>query len=210
MNSAQALAGGLVLLASLAMGGGAGAAAEKPGVFIIVGLVTDTSGMPVGHLPIRVSASRRPLQADPRLGLNDRKLIVSAISASDGTFRVAVPVQPGKMKYYLSFYVRGLFDEVRYARPDRINITSKVKSGKTILFEHRLPFHGSWVKVQETLKAYPKNSLKARILRRYGIAEEIRKDGEEAEVWWYYSRGKRFDFKGDKVVAEKNFSPVIK
>ncbi len=139
-------------------------------------------------------------------------MLVLGVTASDGTFRVVIPVQPGKPKYYLSFFEQGRFDDVRFARPIRIDITRRVNAEKFILYDHQLAFHGAWPNVQETLKAYPKKSPRARVIRRYGIAEEFRKDkdGKKPEVWWYYSKGKRFDFKDGKVVSEKSFTPVFK
>ncbi len=186
--------------------------AAAGGRVVIAGIVTDPLGMPVPQLPVLVSASARPLQADPRLGLKNRKLLVLGVTASDGTFRVVIPVQPGKPKYYLSFFEQGRFDDVRFARPIRIDITRRVNAEKFILYDHQLAFHGAWPNVQETLKAYPKKSPRARVIRRYGIAEEFRKDkdGKKPEVWWYYSKGKRFDFKDGKVVSEKSFTPVFK
>ena len=137
---------------------------------------------------------------------------VSGVTASDGTFRVVIPVQPVKLKYYLSFFDQRRFDDVRFARPSCIDITRKVGAEKFILYDHQLAFHGAWPNVQEILKAYPKKSPRARVIRRYGIAEEIRKDkdGKKAEIWWYYPKGKRFDFRDGKTVSEKSFSPVFK
>lgn len=187
-------------------------AARSSGQIVIAGLVTDALGFPVPRLPVRIIASSRPLQSDPRLGLKRGKLLVSGTTASDGTYRLIFPAPPGSKRFYLSFYLLGLFDEVRFARPARIDITAKVRAKKPFIFDHELTFHGAWDRVQKTIRAYPKSSPKARVIRRYGIAEEIRKAGKgtKTEVWWYYSRGKRFDFDGDKIVAEKNFSPIFK
>lgn len=183
---------------------------DKSNHFVIAGLVTDEAGMPVGQLPVRVSSSKVPLQTDPRLGLKNRKLLASGLTASDGTYRISFPPLTGKMKYYLIFYERGLFDDVRYARPNRIDITQRVIKGDSWLLDYKLSFHGTWSKVQETLKAYPPSSPRADIIRRFGIAEEIRKGQGKGEVWWYYSKGKRFDFEGDKIISEKSFLPIIK
>ncbi|MFC1491350.1 hypothetical protein ACFLQ0_02035 [Nitrospinota bacterium] len=222
MKHLRVRVGGYLLLAAFVLAGCVAAseapgspaikaAAGKPGRFVIAGLVADAAGMPVSQLPVRVLSSTRPLQADPRLGSKFSRLLVSGETASDGTYRFVVPIQPGARRYYLSFYATGRFDDVRFARPDRIDITSRVKPGGSFLFDYRLAFHGAWVRVQETLKAYPKNSAKAHIIRRYGIAEEIRKaEGKKPEVWWYYSKGKKFDFRGEKIVGEKSFLPILK
>jgi len=178
--------------------------------FIIAGFITDEAGMPVGQLPVRVSSSNVSLQSDPRFELKKRKLLASGLTASDGTYRVSLPLLGGRRKYYLSFYERGLFDEVKYARPNRIDITQRVTKGNSWLFDFKLSFHGAWSKVQETLKAHPPSSPRANTIRRFGIAEEIRKGKENGEVWWYYSKGKRFDFEGDKIISEKSFLPIIK
>ncbi len=182
----------------------------KSNHFVIAGLITDEAGIPVGHLPVRVFSSNVSLQADPRLGLKNRKPLASGLTASDGTYRISLPPLAGRMKYYLNFYAQGLFDEVQYARPNRIDITKRVISGDSWLFDYKLAFHAAWPKVQETLKAYPPNSPRAKVIRRFGIAEEIRKGQKKGEVWWYYSKGKRFDFEGDKIISEKSFLPIIK
>ena len=218
-------AGGAILMAAFVLAGCAAGAPGAPGApgsmaakvdpekahFVIAGLVADSKGMPVPHLPVRVSSATRPLHSDPRLGGKDRKLLARGETATDGTYRLTVPIRAEKARYYLVFYAPGRFDEVRFARPARIDITPRVKPGASILLDHQLAFHGAWGKVQETLKAYPKNSPRALIIRGYGIAEEIRKaEGKKPEVWWYYSKGKRFDFRGKEMVGERSFTPVFK
>ncbi len=226
MRSPGGRAGGAILLAAFvlagcaaasgapgAIGGPAARAAADPekAHFVIAGLVADSKGMPIPHLPVRVSSATRPLHSDPRLGGKDRKLLAAGETATDGTYRLIVPLAPGKRRYYLVFYAPGRFDEVRFARPARIDITTKVEPGASILLDHQLAFHGAWAKVQETLKAYPKNSPRALIIRGYGIAEEIHKgEGKNPEIWWYYSKGKRFDFRGKEMVGERSFMPVFK
>ncbi len=223
MRSPGGRAGGAILLAAFVLAGCAAASGAPGGLparaaadpkkahFVIAGLVADSKGMPIPHLPVRVSSATRPLHSDPRLGGKDRKLLARGETASDGTYRLIVPLGPEKRRYYLVFYAPGRFDEVRFARPARIDITTRVKPGASILFDHQLAFHGAWGKVQETLKAYPKNSPRALIIRGYGIAEEIRKgEGKKPEVWWYYSKVKRFDFRGKEMVGERSFTPVFK
>lgn len=158
-----------------AAGGPAAKADPQKAHFVVVGLVADSKGMPIPRLPVRVSSATRPLHSDPRLGGKDRKLLAKGETATDGTYRLIVPIRPGKRRYYLVFYAPGRFDEVRFARPARIDITAKVKPGAPVLFDHQLAFHGAWGKVQETLKAYLKNSPRALIIRGYGIAGEIHK-----------------------------------
>ncbi len=221
MKTPGGRAGGAILMAAFVLAG-CGAASGAPGAaaaagaggglaakeaaekahFVVVGLIVDSRGMPIPHLPVRVSSATRPLHSDPRLGGKDRKLLAEGETATDGTYRLIVPLAPGKRRYYLVFYAPGRFDEVRFARPARIDITPKVKPGASILLDHQLAFHGAWGKVQETLKAYPKNSPRALIIRGYGIAEEIQKaEWKIPEIWWYYSKGKRFDFLGKKMVG---------
>jgi hypothetical protein len=180
--------------------------------FVIAGRVSDAKGLPVSHLPVRLSTSVRPVDPDPRVNMADMKVLDSRDTSSDGSYRLVIRVLPGRNRYYLSFYDSKRFDFVRFARPDRIDITRYVKSGGAHVYDFRLPFHGGWEKVQETLKAYPEKSPKARIIRKYGIAEEIRKgEGEKiAEVWWYYARGKNFGFKDGKLTEENTFMPVLK
>jgi hypothetical protein len=180
--------------------------------FVIAGRVTDAKGLPVAYLPVQIFSSFRPVLADPRLDLGEVDLLTEGETSSDGSYRVVIRVLPGKNHYYLNFYDPKRFDIVRFARPNRIDITDRVNPGVQVAYNHRLAFHGAWAKVQETLKAYPKGSPKARVIRLYGIAEEIRKpkEGGETEVWWYYSRGMSFEFQGDKLSQENSFTPVLK
>ncbi|MDA1001715.1 MAG: hypothetical protein O2807_14510, partial [bacterium] len=59
---------------------------------------------------------------------------------------------------------------------------------------------------------YATDSGKGRIIRRFGIAEEIRKKENDpgVEVWWYYTKGKSFSFRKDKLEGETSFRPVFK
>lgn len=180
--------------------------------FIIAGRVSDANGFPVSGLPVRVSSSFRPVDPDPRVDLGELEELGREETASDGTYRLVIRVLPGKNRYYINFFDPHKFDSVQYAMPDRIDITNLVSRGGTRVFNFRLSFHGGWEKVQETLKAYPRNSPKARIIRKYGIAEEIqkKKEGRITEIWWYFSYGRNFGFQGDRVVEENTFLPVIK
>ncbi len=180
--------------------------------FIIAGRVSDADGLPVSRLPVRVSSSIRPVDMDPRVDLGELEILAEGDTSSDGSYRLVIRVLPGRNRYYLNFYDPKRFDSVRFARPDRVDITDFVIRGGTKVYNYRLPFHGGWEKVRETLKAYPRNSPKARIIRRYGIAEEIRKkkEGGITEVWWYYSHGRNFGFRGDRLVEENAFMPVLK
>ena len=189
--------------------GAAGGASD--GNFAVAGVVRETGGFPIGGVPVQVIAVLQPLPADPRLDRQGLTPLAETRTAADGTYRLSFPLQPGPVRYYLSFYALG-FDEVRYARPNRVEFTPEVRPGGHWIFDLRIPFHGGWSRVQEVLKAYPKESDKARIIRGYGIAEEVRvKPGEPgAEVWWYYSRGKSFTFRKDALEGETTFAPVLK
>ncbi len=180
--------------------------------FVIAGRVSDAKGLPVSHLQVQLSTSVHPVDADPRVDTGELEVLGSGDTSSDGSYRLVIRILPGRNRYYLNFYDPRQFDFVRFARPDRIDITRFVKGGGMHVYNFSLPFHGGWEKVQETLKAYPKDSPRARIIREYGIAEEIRKGGEGklAEVWWYYSRGKNFEFREGKLVGENTFMPVLK
>ena len=180
--------------------------------FVIAGRVSDAKGLPVSSLPVRLSTSVHPVDADPRVDLGELEVLDRGDTSSDGSYRLVIRILPGRNRYYLSFYDSKRFDFVRFARPDRVDITRYVKNGGRHVYNFRLPFHGGWEKVQETLKAYPEKSPKARIIRKYGIAEEIRKGegGKIAEVWWYYTRGKNFGFKNGKLAEENTFMPVLK
>ena len=220
LSRLAALAGaaflGALALAGCGGGGAAGApaapAAIPSGVFVVAGVVRETGGFPIGGVPIQILASSKPLAADPRFDRQGLEPLADAETAADGTYRVSFPIQPGPVRYYLNFYVPGRFDEVRYARPQRAEFTHMVKPGGHWVHDLTIPFHGAWQKVQQVLKAYSKDSDKARIIRGYGIAEEVRvKQGESGvEVWWYYARGKSFTFRGDALEGESTFNPVVK
>jgi len=181
------------------------------GGFVVAGVVRETGGFPIGGVPVQVLAVPRSLPPDPRLDRQGLEPLAETRTAADGTYRLSFPLRTGSARYYLSFFAPG-FDEVRYARPDRVEFTSHVRPGGHWVFDLRIPSHGGWSKVQEVLKAYSKDSDKARVIRGYGIAEEVRvKPGEPgAEVWWYYSRGKSFTFRGDALEGETTFAPVLK
>lgn len=185
---------------------------SKRNQFVIAGSVSDLDGLPVPSLPVRVLSSVHPVVTDPRVVPAELGLLAEGETASDGSYRLVVPYLPGENRYYISFFDAKGFDSVRYARPDRIDITNRVGPGAKVFYDFRLLFHGGWEKVKETLKAYPPNSPKARIIRKYGIPEEVRKENNDSanEVWWYYSQGKSFEFQGQDLAKENSFMPVLK
>lgn len=210
-----ALLGALLLPGCAGRSGPAAPAAQgaiPSGGFVVAGVVREPGGFPIGGVPVQAFASPRPLAADPRLDRQGLSPLGETSTAADGTYRLSFLLPTGPARYYVSFYAPGRFDEVRYARPPRAEFTQMVKPGGHWVFDLTIPFHGAWPKVQEVLKAYSKDSDKARIIRSYGIADEVRvKPGEPgAEVWWYYGRGKSFTFRGDALEGETTFNPVLK
>ena len=219
---------GSVLLAALTAGGcarppGKGAPsppaaarpARKAAVFrpyIIAGMVLDAGGLPVAGVPTLVLSSKRPVPLDPRLDNRALKVVASDRTGQDGLYRLRFDADPKGRRFYLSFYVLGQFDEVRFARPDRIDITGLMARRSAILHDVRLAIHGKWAEVQETIKGLPKDSAKARIIRRYGSAEEIhKKPGKSGEeTWWYYAHGRSFTLREGKILKETKFAPVLK
>ncbi|OGL58662.1 MAG: hypothetical protein A3J27_05885 [Candidatus Tectomicrobia bacterium RIFCSPLOWO2_12_FULL_69_37] len=208
---------GALALSGCARGDGTGApaapAAIPPGAFVLAGVVREPGGFPIGGVPVQVFASARPLAADPRLDRQGLFPLAETTTAADGTYRLSFFIQAGPgVRYYLNFYLPGRFDEVRYVRPPRTDFTRMVTPGGHWVHDLLIPFHGGWEKVQQVLKAHSKDSDKARIIRGYGIAEEVRVKAGEAgvEVWWYYGRGKSFTFRGDALEGETTFNPVLK
>ncbi|MEE9276668.1 MAG: hypothetical protein V3V62_15290 [bacterium] len=163
-------------------------------------------------VPALVLSSKRPVPLDPRLDNRALKVVASDRTGQDGLYRLRFDVNPKGVRFYLSFYVLGQFDEVRFARPDRIDITGLMARRNAILHDARLAIHGKWVEVQATIKGLPKGSVKARIIRRYGIAEEIhKKPGKSGgETWWYYAHGRSFTLRGGKILKETKVAPVLK
>ena len=117
--------------------------------FVIAGRVSDAKGLPVSHLPVRLSSSVRPVDADPRVDMGELEVLDGGDTSSDGSYRLVIRILPGRNRYYLSFYDSNRFDFVRFARPDRVDITRYVKSGGMHVYNFRLPFHGGWKKCRK-------------------------------------------------------------
>lgn len=174
--------------------------------------MTDAANLPVRDLGVEVLASDKPLLPDPRLNRGAFKVAAKGQTGADGVYRLQFSSAPQAKHYYLNFYVPGAFDEVRFARPGRMEITKIIGDKPAFLFDYRLQAHPKWEKVKKLFLVYPRTSGKGRVIRRFGIAEEIRKkkNGTEVEVWWYYTKGKSFSFRGDKLEGETAFRPVFK
>jgi hypothetical protein len=178
----------------------------------VAGVVLDSENIPVGNILVRILAAEKPVMLDPRLDGDRVEIVASTDTSPDDSYRLEIPAGRRKPKYYLSFYEDGRFDDVLYSRPPRIDITQRVLRTRWMLFDFRLSIHGSWAKVQETLNKHSPASPKARVLRKYGIAEEITKkeNAPDVDIWWYYSKGKNFSFQGGKLLKETTFAPVLK
>ncbi len=215
-----ALVAALSLAAGCAAGPPGGGGGKKGGgapppegpSFAVAGIVLDSENIPVGNIPVRILAAEKPVSRDPRLDADQVEIVASADTSPDGSYRLEISAGRRKPKYYLSFYEGGRFDDVLYSRPLRIDITQRVLRTRWMLFDFRLSIHGSWPKVQETLNKHSPASPKARVIRKYGIAEEITKkeNAPDIDIWWYYSKGKSFSFQSGKLLKETTFAPVLK
>jgi hypothetical protein len=120
----------------------------------------------------------------------------------DGFYEAELTSDPDYRYFWLRFYEPGSFDDVRYRRPDDVDISRKVRGGRRVVRQVTLEDHPDWPRVREWITRLGEESDRARLVRGLGLPdrhEEI--DGVES--FWYTRRGTVFRFQGDRFLSEE-------
>ncbi len=177
----------------------------------LAGQVTDESGRPVANTPVVVLARSLDLETK-RLEYQERgRQEVRTTTDAQGHYRLEfVPAQLGN-NFYLFFYDKTGFDQVKYHKPESLDITQFLRPDQPLRVNQVLRFTPAWPEIERQIAFYGADSERARILRRHGLPErrELSRSGNEnTEIWWYYSDGVSYWFSGDKLTGAHTFTPI--
>jgi hypothetical protein len=185
-------------------------------VRVVTGQVTDTSGQPVGNSPVLIVGRSLDL-VYKRFEYEERdRREARTTTDTQGRYRIEfVPATLGN-NFYIFFYDKTGLDQVKYRRPEPLEITDKLKSplfgrDKPLTINQVLQFSATWPEVERQMAFYGSGSEQAEILRRHGLPEkrETSGAGEQAsEVWWYYADGVSYWFTGGKLTRKHEFTPI--
>jgi hypothetical protein len=176
------LAAALSLTAGCATGVPAGGGERKGGAspppeapsFTVAGVVLDSENIPAGNISAQILAVEKAITHDPLLDADRMEIVASVDTSPDGSYRLEISVGRRKFKYYLSFFEDGRFNNLLYSHSPWVDIT-QVSSG---------PAGCSSISTSRSMAVgpcprdphkHPPASPKARVIRKYDVAEEITK-----------------------------------
>ncbi|MBI2563926.1 MAG: carboxypeptidase regulatory-like domain-containing protein [candidate division NC10 bacterium] len=180
-------------------------------VRVVTGRVTDLSGQPVATTPVVIVGRSLDL-VTTRLEYEERgRQEAKGTTDAEGRYRIEfVPAALGN-NFYLFFYDKAGFDQVKYRRPEPLDITPLLERDRALTVNQVLQYNVAWPEVERQMAFYGPGSERAQILRRHGLPEKRETSGTgdaAAEVWWYYADGVSYWFTGDKLTRTHQFQPI--
>ncbi len=178
---------------------------------VVTGRVTDESGRPVANSPVIV-VGRSLDMVKTRLTYEERgRREVKGITDNQGRYRIEfVPATQGN-NFYLFFYDVTGFDQVKYRRPDPLDITPLLGQDRELTVNQVLRVNAAWPEVERQIAFYGGDTERGQILRQHGLPEKREPSGTggtDAEVWWYYVDGVSYWFSGGKLTSTHKFQPI--
>lgn len=177
----------------------------------IRGSVVNEEGYPVGNIPVRFIMQMRGFNKNhSAIDMLEEKEI-STRSDSKGLYEIIWLADSTFNNFYLRFYRDGEFDEVLYQEPEDVDITQQIKLSDTIKIDHILKFNPQWEQIKAEIERLDPDSDKGKTLRQRGIPDKKEKfKGKKLkniEIWWYYSKGICYRFKGSQLDKVFRFIP---
>jgi len=136
---------------------------------------------------------------------------LSTLTDREGRYRLEFVPQEYGNNFFLFFDGASGFDRVRYAPPESVELTERLKGVREIEVSRALSAHPAWPEVERQIAYYGRASDRGTILLRHGLPEKrepSRSGDESAEVWWYYADGVSYWFRGEKLERTHPFPPI--
>ncbi len=178
---------------------------------VVTGRVTDESGRPVANSPV-VIVGRSLDMVKTRLTYEERgRREVKGATDNLGRYRIEfVPATQGN-NFFLFFYDTTGFDQVKFRRPEPLDITPLLGQDRELTISQVLRFNPAWPEVERQIAFYGQDSERSQILRQHGLPEKREPSGTggpDSEVWWYYGDGVSYWFSGGKLTSTHKFQPI--
>jgi hypothetical protein len=178
---------------------------------VITGRVTDADGAPVVGTPVLLVG--RDLGFDVfRLGYEEMdRREVRVLTDERGEYRIEAVAGELGNNLHLFFYDREAFDAVRYARPEPVDITKRIKETRELVINQTLRTHPDWPEVARLRVEYGPDSHRGRLLRQMGLPERreaTRSGGDLVEQWHYFSRGITYVLQNGELTGTHQFEPI--
>ena len=178
---------------------------------VITGRVTDAEARPVAGTPVLLVGRDLGL-ALFQLGYEEMgRREARVLTDERGEYRIeVVPGQLGN-NLYLFFYDREGFDGVRYARPEPVDLTKRLKEESHLGVNQVLRSHPDWPEVVRLRQEYGPDSHRGRILRQMGLPERreaTQSGGDLVEQWHYFSRGVTYVLRNGELSGTHQFEPI--
>ena len=176
---------------------------EEPREITIRGSIVNEDGSPVSNIPVRFIMENRGFnKTNSTIDILDEREI-STRSDSKGLFEIIWLEDTLFNNLSLRLYRDGEFDEVLYRIPENIDITQQIKLSDTVKIDHILEYNAQWESIKAEIEKLGPDSDKGKTLRQRGIPDSTQKFKNKRlknmEIWWYYSKGICYRFKGSQL-----------
>ena len=182
---------------------------RKPSEITIRGRVTDSQGLGVAGVPVRVLATRRVVRFLTVESRPAETEIKSASTDSNGFYEFTMSKMRDYDFYFLRFYNATDFDGVRFTPPPDVEITSRISKRRPVVEDLALADSAQWDAVQRLVALYGEDTTRGRIVRDLGVPDRTQRrageDGVERETWWFDSAGVAYIIENGRVIQRKTF-----
>jgi len=180
---------------------------------LVSGKVIDYVGKPVENYYINFIVEREVIDlSNFKKSISKRKVFTTQTDR-DGVFFFTWNTDNYFNKFYLEYYVKDNFDDARFIPPKENleDVSRSVAKGRNYEGKLVLTYHKDWFRVKSMIDLFGIESDKGKMLRKWGLYERETKDDISDVIytfWWYYSKGKAFKFKENRLVKEFTYSPL--
>ena len=175
----------------------------------ISGIVTDPAGNPVGDVRVVLEASRSVFSLRSMRTVERDTTRVSAATDASGQFRLKWPWD----RFYNHFEL-AIGVPIRNARGEelqileRVDVTRRLGRDASVVVPVTLEERDlSYLTSLRSFLATIDSPDEERVHQQLGKPDRVEiRDG--AQSWWYFQRGRRYDFRDGRLVEVKSFDPV--
>ncbi|MBN2134911.1 MAG: hypothetical protein JW737_04205 [Acidobacteria bacterium] len=180
---------------------------------MVAGKVMDNSGKPIENFVVEFIVEREVIN----VGSFNREVVGRKVFTTetdrDGTFYFTWNVDNYYNRFYLNYFVKDKFDDVKFMIPEEPMVDVSKSVGKMKNFEDQrvLAYHPDWFNLLKIIDQIGVDTNRGKILRKWGIYERQTDEeiaGKTYTFWWYYLKGKAFKFENDNLVKEFTYKPM--
>ncbi len=185
------------------------APAEAAKQISVQGRVTTDKGEPLADWPVELVATQRYMEFRSFSSGGKVAEVASTRTDARGYYTFDLERQRGWHYLFLRYADPKRTDNVRFLRPEVVEITADVRRGRLAEVPLTVRYHPDWSEVQRRLaEAGGEGTPRGRVLRALGLPEKRVQTESGDEEWWYFTHGIMYTFRGDEGIGMHRFEPV--